>query len=117
MVREEGPGIDGESALFREVGEARDGILPVGIVREDDPPSNPRNHVGAVGCIQAALAGHWEEHGIRKRKRSSASVCKKSQSAQLKFSSLSACNDHTEIPTEDARTTLLSRLAVVLNSG
>jgi hypothetical protein len=41
MVREEGPGVDGESALLRKVGEARDEILPVGIVRENDASLEP----------------------------------------------------------------------------
>ena len=66
MVREECPGVDGESALLCEVGEARDEILPVGLIRENDASLEPPHHhvVEPVGRIQADLAGHGgEQHG------------------------------------------------------
>lgn len=71
MARQERPSGDAAAALFREVGEARQEIVPVGIIREDDPPLQPAYHhvVERPGGIATCLAGHGEGKDSRRRKK------------------------------------------------
>jgi len=59
VVREQGPGVDGEGPLLRQAGQASDEVRAVGIIPEDGAPLEPpRHHVAqGLGGIEPGLAG------------------------------------------------------------
>jgi len=67
MVREEGPGVDGERPTLRQRGEAGDEIPAVRVIPEDGAPLEPPHHhvVEGVRGIQAGLTGHGEEYASK----------------------------------------------------
>ena len=69
MVRQEGPGVDGEGAALRQDGQASHEVGPVHVICEDDAAFESQHHhmVERIGRIQAGLPGHGAEKGRKKR--------------------------------------------------
>ncbi len=63
MVREQGPGVDGEGPPLRQTGQARHEVGAVGIIPEDGAPFEPAHHdmVQDAGGIEAGLAGRNDQ--------------------------------------------------------
>jgi len=64
VVGQEGPGVDGEGARFREGGEAGDEIRAVGIIPEEGAALDPPHHhvVESLWGVESGLARHGREH-------------------------------------------------------
>ena len=60
MIREQGPGIDGERPLRCQAGQASHEVASIRGIREDGPAFEAAHHhmVERVWGIQAGLAGH-----------------------------------------------------------
>ena len=63
MVREQSPGVDGPGPGLCEKRQARDEVVPVGVVAEDGRPLDSPHHdmVEGVGRIEASLARHGQK--------------------------------------------------------
>jgi len=66
VIREEGPGVDGQGAGGRERRQPGEEIRPVGVVPKDRPPFDPTHHhvVEDARGIEARLAGHERKCSI-----------------------------------------------------
>jgi hypothetical protein len=64
VIREKGPGVDGEGTRFRQRRETRDEIRAVGIIPEEGAALDPPHHhvVEDAGGVEAGLARHGGEN-------------------------------------------------------